>query len=140
MFPGRLCESVREDNHHKEQCNLIPNERNHEKQGIHLTHRYKNFTYTNCHNIPANTKDNSLRSPSSSASSESALYLQPFARLSSPNLYQSKISCIYPKINSNICGKSSIYQKKTKDLEMHDFFAEIHDLDFIAKEFKYYRI
>ena len=138
-------------NLHKEQCEQIPDVIVHSKHGIHLTPCYKKFTL-----ICSQTR---LHSPvnTSSTSTES----QRSGRKTAPSPYLSQSSWVYPPKICNICGKNKIYDKKSRNTtatlitittddacqaikmaareKNPSMYTEIHELDLVAKEYKYHR-
>ena len=128
------------ENHHKQQCDLVPEVIDHFKHGIHLEPCYKKYTLI----VSQRSKDTT--SPPDVRAS---------LRLSSPTSSNPRIM-LYPK-ECTICKrylrKVNQKQQKPKQLltfvaqetikaaaKVHDpaMYAEIHDLNLIAKEFKYH--
>ena len=130
-------ETYTDENFHREQCESIPDEINHEKDGIHLDPCYKKFTLIL-------SKKNKEPTAKSQRLSE---------RLSSP---PSKDAVVYPKE----CNMCKLYKIKVKGsfefpitiatlnatetvkaaakAQNQDMYYEIKDLDLISKEFKYH--
>ena len=127
------------ENHHEEQCNMIPDIIN-ESHGIHSTPCYKKFTLILSHDkIKSNTvtsteRRNSLRQPSSSTSTN-WIYSKEcnFCR---KYKIQHKGRSIFPTKVSTKNAENTI--KTAAEKFNSDLFFEIQDLDLIAKEFKYH--
>lgn len=130
-------ESYTDENFHREQCESIPDEINHDKHGIHLDPCYKKFTL--------------ILSKKKKEPTEKSQRLSE--RLSSP---PRKDALVYPK-ECNICKLYKIKVKGSFEFPItistlnatetvkaaamsknQDMYYEIKDLDLISKEFKYH--
>ena len=131
---AKCLHEVSENVQRKKQCQLIPSTIDHEKHGIHLAPCYKNFTKIISRTQGSQSSSNERRSSE---------------RLSSP-------STLFPK-ECKFCGKLRIkhggrhmYPITVTTIEACEtikaygqtknpaMFAEIHDIDLIAKEFKFH--
>ena len=136
-----LRERVKGENHHVEQCNMIPDAIDMNIHGIHITPCYNKFTLILSQKKEISTEHerrvSKRLSLDSSASSEIAWIYPKECNICKKFKIQHKGISLFPKKIATQAAVGTI--KSAAERNHPDMYYEIKDLDLIAKEFKYHQ-